>query len=231
VSFSIVEAIVNLITTILSTVGLPGLFALMVLESFGIPVIPSEVVLPFAGFLVVEGVFPFEGALVAALLGDLSGALLAYSIGRGSRHRLAGIGIGHLRIDPQHLDRMDRFFARRGELAVVAARLIPVLRSYISYPAGTARMPVARFAAYTVAGSTPFALGFLYAGILLRSHWNLISQEFQLLDIAFLALVVAVVLYLVLCAAGVLELFTLHRPRADLAGSEPAGTLGGRPPP
>ena len=229
-SFSIVPAIVNLVTTVLSTVGLPGLFALMVVESFGLPFFPSEVVLPFSGFLVVEGVFPFWGALVAALLGDLTGALLAYAVGRGWRHRLAGLGIGHFRIDPQHLDRMDRFFARRGEIAVVAARLVPVLRGYIGYPAGTARMHPGRFVAFTLIGSTPFALGFIYAGMVLRSDWNLISQWFQVLDIAFVAVVVAVVLYFILCAVGVLETFTLHRPRPSPARVPEPGPPTSPPP-
>jgi membrane protein DedA with SNARE-associated domain len=232
VSFSIVPEIVNLITTVLSTVGLPGLFALMVIESVGIPVVPSEVVLPFSGFLVVEGVFPFWGALVAALLGDLTGALIGYAIGRGWRHRLAGLGVGHFRIDPQHLDRMDRFFARRGEVAVVAARLVPVLRGYISYPAGTARMHPAQFVAFTLIGSTPFALGFIYAGMVLRSDWNLISQWFQVLDIAFIAVVVAIVLYFILCAVGVLESFTLHRPRpGPMKPTGPGSDPPGSPPP
>lgn len=231
-SFSIVEAIVNAITTVLTTVGLPGLFALMVVESFGFPFVPSEVVLPFSGFLVVEGVFPFWGALGAALLGDLCGALLGYAIGRGWRHRLSGLGIGHFRIDAQHLDRMDRFFARRGEAAVVAARMVPVLRGYISYPAGTARMHPARFVAFTLVGSTPFALGFIYAGMVLRSDWNVISQWFQVLDIAFIGVVVAILLYLVLCAIGVLETFTLHRPRPKPASSEgPATEPPGPSPP
>ena len=237
-SFSIVEAIVNLVTTVLGTVGLPGLFALMVVESFGLPIVPSEIVLPFAGFLVVEGTFSFWLALAAALGGDLLGALIAYAIGRTSRHRLAGVGIGHFRIDPAHLERMDRFFARRGEVAVVGARLLPVLRSYISYPAGTARMNPFRFAGYTLLGSTPFAVGFLYAGMVLRSHWNLVSQWFQVLDVAFIALVVLAVVYLLLCAVGVLEPFTLRRPRAPGAtdgtlrpGAEPPPSGGARPPP
>jgi membrane protein DedA with SNARE-associated domain len=230
VSFSIIGALVSLVTTVLSTIGLPGLFALMLVGTFGIPPVPSEIVLPFAGFLVVEGVFPFWGALLTALAGGLAGALLGYAVGRWWRHRLTDIGVGKLRLDEKHLARVDRFFVRRGELAVAGASMLPVLRAYVSYPAGTARMNPVRFSVYQVVGSTPYTIAFLYAGMVLRSDWNVVSQWFQVLDIVLIALIAAAVIYLVLCAVGVLESFTLHRPRAPaLAPDVP--DAGRAPPP
>ncbi|MGD0249305.1 MAG: hypothetical protein ABSB97_00200, partial [Thermoplasmata archaeon] len=91
-TFSLIGSVVDIITTILTTVGLPGLFALMVVESIGIPPIPSEVVLPFTGFLVAEGTFSLGGSLAVALAGGLVGSFTAYAIGRWWRERITGLG-------------------------------------------------------------------------------------------------------------------------------------------
>jgi membrane protein DedA with SNARE-associated domain len=201
-SFSLVGTVVQIIVTVLSTIGLPGLFALMVVESFGIPPIPSEVILPFTGFLVAEGTFSFLGAAAVALAGGLVGAFAAYAVGRWGRERITGVGLGSLRVEPRHLARMDQFFARHGEVAVAASRLVPVVRSYISYPAGAAEMNPVRFGIYTVVGSVPFALALLYAGMILRAHWSLIASYFRVLDIAMAAAIVAVAVYALLLLTG-----------------------------
>jgi len=203
VTFSLVGSVVDAITTVLTTIGLPGLFALMVVESFGVPPLPSEVILPFTGFLVAEGTFSFGAALATALAGALVGSFAAYAIGRWWRSRITGLGIGRLRLEARHLDRMDRFFARRGEPTVALARLVPVIRAYISYPAGTSRMNPVRFAAYTLLGSVPFTVALVYAGMVLRSNWTVVSSYFRYLDYAVIALVVIVAAYIVLQIAGV----------------------------
>lgn len=199
-SFSLVGSTVELIVFVLGAIGLPGLFALTAVEGFGIPPLPSEVILPFAGYLVAEGTFPFYGALGAAVLGELVGAYAAYTVGRRWRHRIERIGVGALRLEPRHLAAMDRFFARRGEATVAIARLIPVVRSYISYPAGTSEMDPVRFGAYTAVGLVPFEATFLYVGMVLRAHWTTIESLFRWFDYAALALVIVagVYLYLVL---------------------------------
>jgi membrane protein DedA with SNARE-associated domain len=204
-TFSPLAAVLSLVTSILSTVGLPGLFALMAVESFGIPPLPSEVILPFAGFLIAEGIYPLAPAILVALIGGLVGAYIAYAVGRWGRDRITHLGIGRLRVDPSHLDRMDRFFARRGELTVAVARLVPVVRSYVSYPAGTARMNPVKFGAYTLLGSTPFALGLIYAGIVLGANWNRVTQDLQTFDLVFLALVIAGIVYFALIVVGVVR--------------------------
>ncbi len=203
-SFSIVGSVIDLITTILTTVGLPGLLALMAVESFGLPPLPSEVILPFTGFLVAEGTFSFGGALAVALAGGLLGSFIAYAVGRWWRHRIAGLGVGQLRLDPKYLDWMDTFFARHGEVTVGAARLLPVVRSYISYPAGTARMSPARFGLYTLVGSTPFTVAFIYAGMLLRSHWDVVSADLRYFDYAIIAMAVLGVVYFALLVTDIL---------------------------
>ena len=201
-TFSLIGSFVEIVTFVLAAIGLPGLFALMTVESFGIPPIPSEVILPFAGFLVADGTFSLGGTLLAALAGGLVGSFAAYALGRWWRHRLAGFGWGQLRIRAADLDRMDRWFLQRGDLTVAVCRVIPGVRSYISYPAGTARMPPVRFAALTLLGSTPWTLALLYAGIVLRSQWLVVSRYFEPIDLSIVALVIAAAIYLGLVAGG-----------------------------
>jgi len=201
-SFSLVGSVVELVVFVLGAIGLPGLFALTAVEGFGVPPLPSEVILPFAGFLVAQGTFSFTGALVAAVLGELVGAYAAYAVGRQWRHRIERIAVGRFRLEPKHLEAMDRFFARRGEATVALARLVPVVRSYISYPAGTARMEPIRFGVYTTLGATPFTLALLYAGMQLGSHWSTVSSYFTDFDYVAAALVAAGVVYLILLVGG-----------------------------
>ncbi len=216
-AFSLIEAVVNAVVLVLSTVGLPGLFALMTVESFGIPPVPSEVILPFSGFLIAEGTFPLDGALVAALGGGLAGSYIAYAVGRWGRHRLVDLGIGPFRLEARHLARMDSFFQRYGEATVGFARLVPVVRSYISYPAGTARMGPVRFGTYTLIGSVPFTLGFLYAGIVLGSRWKSVAASLQWVNVVAGALVVLAIIYVALVLLGILA--PGWPPRRKRAGS------------
>jgi membrane protein DedA with SNARE-associated domain len=205
VTFSLVGSVVDVITTVLTTVGLPGLFALMVAESFGLPPVPSEVILPFTGFLIAEGRFPLGASLAVAVAGGLVGSFAAYAVGRWWRSRITDLGIGRLRLEARHLERMDRFFARRGELTVGVARLVPVVRAYISYPAGAAKMNPLRFGAYTVAGSIPFTAALVYSGMVLQSNWALVSSNLHYIDLPLVAAIVFVAAYLLLQIAGVLE--------------------------
>ena len=202
--FSFLGTITNTVILILSTLGLPGLFALMAVESFGIPPVPSEVILPFAGFLIADGTFSFPAALAVAVAGGLVGSYAAYAVGRWWRHRIVQLGIGRLRLEPRHLERVDRYFARHGESAVGLTRLVPVIRSYISYPAGSAKMGATRFGIYTTLGSVPFTVAFLYAGMVLRSNWSEVSSYLRYLDYPLIALVVFGAGFLVLQIVGVL---------------------------
>ncbi len=196
-SLPIVETVVNLIISVMQAGGLPALIGLMAVESFGIPPLPSEIILPFAGFLVAEGDYPFAGAVGAALVGGVLGAYAAYTVGRWGRHLLVG-GPRFLRLEPKHLDSMDRWFARRGEGTVLVGRLLPVVRSYISYPAGTSRMEPARFGLYTAIGATPFTAAFIYAGFLLGKDWSQIVPYLQLADYAAVGLIVVALVYVFL---------------------------------
>jgi membrane protein DedA with SNARE-associated domain len=201
-TFSIFGSLVGSITLFLTVVGLPGLVALMAVESFGIPPIPSEIILPFAGFLVAEGTLPLDGTIIAALAGGLLGAFAAYALGRWWRSRLAGFGVGYLRIREDDLQRMERWFAQQGQVTVALARVVPGVRSYISYPAGTARMNPVRFGVYSLVGSIPWTLTLLYAGIVLGANWKSIERYFFPIDVAIVVGLLALGTYLVLLAVG-----------------------------
>lgn len=230
-SFSLIGSLVDIITVIMATLGLPGLFVLMADESFGIPPIPSEVILPFAGFLVADGTYSFGAALAVSLAGGLVGAFIAYAIGRWWRSRLVGLGVGRLRLRENDLARVDGWFTQHGEVTVTLARFVPFFRSYISYPAGTARMNPTRFGLYTLVGTIPWNLGLIYAGFVLRSHWTVIITYVDPFDYLFAALIGLGVLYLVLIAAGVLEQGWPPRRVHRGLGTVGASPGGAEPPP
>jgi membrane protein DedA with SNARE-associated domain len=225
VTFSLVGTLVGLVITVLTTVGLTGLFLLMTVESFGIPPLPSEVILPFAGFLIATGTFLFLPTLLVALAGALTGSFIAYAVGRWGRHWVTRIRLGPVRLQQRHLDRMDRWFSRHGEATVALARCVPVIRAYISYPAGTARMPPARFGGYTLLGSVPFTLTLLYAGIVLGSHWRVVERYFAPLDWIMYGVIIAGAIYL-----GLLYLQARRTAEATASGvsspSEPTTSRG-----
>lgn len=197
-SVPIIETLVGILTAVMRAGGLPALFALMVVESLGIPPLPSEVILPFAGFLVASGVYGFVPAFVAAFAGGVVGAFLAYGLGRFGRRWLERSGTGGLRLDPKHLAAMDAWFVRHGEPTVGLARLLPIVRAYISYPAGTARMSPVRFGAYTALGAAPFTGGLIYAGYILGKHWSELQGAFRILDYVAVVFLAGLVLYVAL---------------------------------
>jgi len=227
VTFSLIASLVDFATTLMTVIGLPGLFALMAISVFGFSPIPTEVILPLAGFLVFDGNFSFAWAMTASMAGTMVGAYAGYAVGLWWRDRITGIGLGRLRIEASHLERVDRFFAQHGEAAVFLFRMVPVFRSYISYPAGTARMEPVRFGVYSFLGALPYTAAFVIAGMALRSNWVVLESFFSILDIPFLILVVAVVVVLLLQVFGVLAPgWPLRR-----APSGTPGTSAGEPSP
>jgi membrane protein DedA with SNARE-associated domain len=192
----IVEVIVALIVAVLRAGGLAGLAGLMAVESFGIPPLPSEVILLFAGFLIASGTFSWPGAFLAAMVGSLAGSFFGYWVGRDARSWLFPEGRApRVPVDRQALERMDRWFVRHGEGTVGFARLLPVVRSYISYPAGAARMDTVKFGVFTLIGAAPFTFALLYAGDLLGSSWSSIVPYFTFLDDVALVAVAALAVY------------------------------------
>ncbi len=191
-SIPIIETVVAVVTRVLRWAGYPGLFGLMAVDSFGIPPLPGEIILVFAGFLVAMGALAFSGAVVVALLGGLFGAFCGYAVGRWGRDWLVDRAPSVLRVDPRQLARLDAWFARWGDEVVAVARVIPLARAYISYPAGTAEMPPLKFGFYTIVGALPLTLGLVYLGEVLGSRWSVIVPYFAYLDDAILVLLVVV---------------------------------------
>jgi membrane protein DedA with SNARE-associated domain len=192
----------DLVTQIYDAVGYIGVALWVALESVIVP-IPSELVLPFAGFLVGEGtsIEPLTGqpwslalVTVAGTIGATMGALIAYAIGYyGGRPALERWG-GWLRITPDDLDRTDRFFARHGNKAAFFGRLIPVVRSLVSFAAGIAHMPLVPFIVFTALGSLPFTFVLAFAGVQLGANWETIGDVLKRFEYVILAILGVVVL-------------------------------------
>lgn len=176
----------------LTHAGYWAVFLGMVLESAGIP-LPSEVILPFGGYLVAIHRLTLLGAFGAALAGGVVGGILLYAIGRfGGRPLVVRYG-RYVLIREKHLDEADRWFERHGGLSVVVGRLLPVVRTYISLPAGVARMPFWRFVVYSVVGSIPWTVALLLAGRALGSRWHSIAHAVSRIDAALVVVVVVAV--------------------------------------
>ncbi|MCI4334293.1 MAG: DedA family protein [Thermoplasmata archaeon] len=195
--FSLTGFVFTTILTVLTTVGLAGLFALMAVESFGLPPLPSEVILPFAGVLIVRGAtgFTWPTVLLAAVAGGLVGAVAAYEVGRWGGPALVRRWGSRVGLDDSVLARTELFFDRHGRATVGFARLLPVVRAYISYPAGAAKMDRPTFAVYTVLGSVPFCAVLIYLGTVLGEHFTVLQSYFNYLDIVVVVALAGIVLW------------------------------------
>jgi membrane protein DedA with SNARE-associated domain len=165
------DSIANFIIATISTGGYVGIAGLMAIESACIP-LPSEIIMPFAGYLVSAGRFSLPVAATAGAIGCNVGSALAYEVGaRGGRRMVERWGAWVL-LDRNELDRMDYYFARFGSITVLICRLLPVVRTFVALPAGIARMPRLRFHIYTFAGSWPWCFGLTYVGLQLGQRWD-----------------------------------------------------------
>src|SRR5437763_6381846 len=159
------------IVATISTLGYAGIVLLMAIESASIP-LPSEIIMPFSGYLVYTGRFNIWLVSIAGAFGCVVGSLAAYWVGMyGGRPLIEKYG-RYVLISHHDLDLADRWFARFGEIIVFASRLLPVVRTFIAFPAGVARMNLTRFTVYTFLGSLPWCLGLAYVGQVLREQWD-----------------------------------------------------------
>src|SRR4051795_3081142 len=166
----ILDPLVNLATNVIDAMGLAGVFVLMTLESACIP-IPSEAIMLFAGFNVSEGDMTLFGIVVAGVLGNLVGSWIAYAAGYYGRIELLEQN-RFIHINRRHLDWADGWFARHGDATVFFARMLPIIRTFISLPAGVARMPFWRFTVFTLAGCIPWVLLLTFIGQQAGSRWD-----------------------------------------------------------
>jgi len=182
---SIVEWGTGLIIEIISSTGYLGIVFWMALESACLPV-PSEIIMPFSGFLVDSGTFTLLGVTLAGTLGSVIGSLGAYWAGkRFGREVLLKHG-RYLMITEEHLDKSDEWFEKYGEVAVFFGRMVPIVRTFISLPAGIAEMDPKKFAIYTTIGSLPWCFLLAYIGVVMGEKWDLIVPYFHILDFVVL---------------------------------------------
>jgi membrane protein DedA with SNARE-associated domain len=193
---SIVERLVVFTTGVISAMGYGGIVLLMAIESACIP-LPSEIIMPFAGYLVYRGEMTLHGAALAGAIGCVVGSIPAYYLGMlGGRPLIERYG-KYLLVSHRELDVADRLFQRYGQWVVFAGRLLPVIRTFIAFPAGVARMPMARFLVYTFVGSYPWCLVLAWAGRELGEAWHndprlqAIYRRFEYAIVAAVVLAVA----------------------------------------
>ncbi|MEI9928516.1 MAG: DedA family protein [Sphingomonas sp.] len=167
----ILGALATFAIWVISSGGYLGIVALMAIESACIP-LPSEIIMPFAGYLVSTGRFTLIGAATAAAIGENIGAAIAYQLGKSGGRPLVERYGPYLLIDAGHLAQADRFFARYGSIAALIGRLLPVVRTFIAFPAGVARMNRWKFHLFTTIGSWPWCFALAWLGMTLGDKWN-----------------------------------------------------------
>jgi len=191
----VVEPIIEVATDFIGSAGEAAVFLLMVLESACIPV-PSEAIMLFAGFSVSKGELTLFGVVAAGVLGNLVGSWIAYAVGYYGRLDLLEKN-KLIHISPKHLRWADDWFARYGNATVFFSRMLPIIRTFISLPAGVARMPFWRFSAYTLLGSIPWVLMLAIVGEKVGDNWEDWRHKLGYLDYVVLAAIVAGVVYLI----------------------------------
>lgn len=170
------------VVNIISLLGYGGVFVAMAIESACIP-LPSEIILPFTGYMVFLGKFNLWEATFFATLGNLFGALVAYYVGVwGGRPFLRRYG-RYLFINERELKWTENLFAKHGEITVFIGRVLPVVRTFISLPAGIARMNPFKMAIYTVLGALPWCLLLIVIGEKLGANWNALKPLFHRFDL------------------------------------------------
>ena len=197
----ITALIAELGTRIIGSIGYAGVFLLMVAESMILPV-PSEAVMPFAGFLVADHALAPVRVILFATLGSIVGSLIGYAIGRyGGRPFVSRWG-RYLLLDERDLAATDRFFQRRGSVTILVSRFIPIVRHLISIPAGIGKMSLPPFILFTAVGAGLWNAFLTWCGYTLKRNWDTVMRYSHLIDIAVVVLL-----------AGLLALYLLRHLR------------------
>jgi membrane protein DedA with SNARE-associated domain len=193
---SITDSIANAAVDVVDSLGLFGVFVLMVLESACIPV-PSEATMLFAGFNVADGSFPLWATVAVGVVGNLIGSWIAYAVGYYGRIDLLEKHGRKLHIKKSHLEWADRYFEKRGDITVLISRMLPIVRTFISLPAGVAKMPFWRFSVLTVIGCVPWVLMLTLIGRAAGDNWEKWKNNLHYVDYAVAFLIVVGFVYLV----------------------------------
>jgi membrane protein DedA with SNARE-associated domain len=192
----ILRPLVEFITSLIATLGYPGIFILMILESALIP-IPSEIIMPFSGFLVTTGKLGSIGVILAGSFGNLVGSILTYYLGiRLGRAFLIKYG-KYIFFRLHHLVWMEQLFQKYGDKIAFVGRLLPGVRTYVSLPAGIGKTNLLKFAIYTLVGSIIWNSLLTYVGIQLGRNWNNIERYSVYLDIIAAIIVVGFIIWFI----------------------------------
>ena len=190
----ILEILARFVIDTISASGYLGIVILMGIESACIP-LPSEIIMPFSGYLVFRGDFELFRVGLAGAFGCVVGSVPAYYLGLyGGRPLVERYG-KYVLISHRDLDTADRWFDRYGDWAIFFSRLLPVVRTFISFPAGVARMNFSRFVIYTFIGSFPWCLGLAYVGMKLGENWDTLGVYFHRFDIVIGIVIALGVIY------------------------------------
>ncbi len=207
---SITDGIVDFAVRVIDDLGLPGIFVLMLLESACIP-IPSEATFLFAGFNVSNGEYSLFAVVAVGTLANVVGSWLAYAIGYYGRVDILEKHGSKLHIKPSYLHTADRWFEKYGDATVFFTRMLPIVRTFISLPAGIARMPFWRFTILTTLGCVPWILMLTLIGREVGDRWESWKDSLHYVDYAVAALIVLAIIY-----------FVVRNRRRPRAAGEPA---------
>jgi membrane protein DedA with SNARE-associated domain len=195
-TLSILQQLVDFVTETIGDHGVPAVFGLMALESACIPV-PSEVIQLFAGYLVSQNRMGLVAAILAGTLGNVVGSWIAWGVGAtGGREFIERYG-KYVHVTPKRMDLADRWFERYGNKVVFWSRMLPIVRTFISLPAGVARMPFGRFTLYTFLGALPWCTGLTLLGVQVGQNWETWEGRLKYFDYAVAAALVVGFVYLV----------------------------------
>ena len=192
----VLASIGSFIIQAISALGYAGVFFLMVLESMIFP-IPSELVMPFAGFLIATGEMNWWLVILFSSLGSVCGSLLSYYLGRAGGNRIVLKYGRYLFLDEEDLLKTEQWFARKGEITIFIGRLIPAVRHVISIPAGIGKMKVGKFILYTLLGATLWNAFLAYLGFLLGKNWVMVKQYVDVISTPIIILLLITGIYVV----------------------------------
>ena len=194
---SITDPLVEFATNVVGDLGLPGVFLLMLVESACIPV-PSEATMLFAGFNVSEGEYSLIAVTLVGAFANLVGSWIAYAVGYYGRIDILEKHGKKLHIKPSHLQLADRWFEKHGDATVFFTRMLPIVRTFISLPAGVARMPFLRFSVLTFVGCLPWVFVLTLIGQQVGERWVDWKDSLHYVDYAVAAIIVVGAVYLFL---------------------------------
>ena len=186
----LLAALASFIIAVIGSLGYGGIVLLMAIESACIP-LPSEIVMPFSGYLVSRGELQLWAVAVAGAVGCVLGSLAAYGLGAwGGRPLVMKYG-RYVLVSPHDLELADRWFTHYGDATIFIGRLLPVVRTFIAFPAGVSRMDLGKFVVYTFVGSLAWCWGLAWVGERLGEHWDSLGTYFHRFDAAIGALMLA----------------------------------------